>query len=181
MKSMKSTLTLSEQVRPLSEVPVPKMNQKGDKRYKVWEGNVAVDGDLLSDWNWMVASGAVTNKKRAVTLNAKGQQTRSNPAKILKEKWDEITAAATKPLSEVGHVEYDKVDRAIFALPDETPISLSALRVRYIQAITGATELRGSEPRKPVVFYKDGKPVALLMPFLTALEVARKAAGTVRA
>jgi hypothetical protein len=94
--------------------------------------------------------------------------------------WDKYVASSTEPMQEVGTVVQGNVDVAMYTLPDGSVVPLSAKRARFIQALTGADEVRGSDPAKGVAFYKGGSPVAVLMPLKAApdidLDIARKAA-----
>src|ERR1035441_6697901 len=91
--------------------------------------------------------------------------------------WDGLSEKPAEPLNEVGTVENSGIDIALYTTKDGDILPLSAKRVRFIQAVTGATEVRKSSFKDMGVFYKDGKPVAALMPLGKApdidLDVAR--------
>ena len=137
-------------------MPVPKVNAKIDVN-KVWEGNVIEPGGtILSDGHWGVEATAIADKKRRTSL-AKPTEERTFPAAEAKARvWDKIVANATKPLQEVGALDIKGVDVALYTLPGDTLVPLSAARVRFIQSITGATELRGADPGPESHFGQDG-------------------------
>lgn len=180
-------VNLSKRVRPLSEMASPRMNDS-DGPQKVWNGNVAEGGTLLSDGHSAIDSTAILDKKRAASLRNKGDNTRSIQESVVRSgAWDKITGAAKQPLEEIGtfpgiDIGTGNPDTAVYALPDGTAIVFSAKKVRFIQSLTGATEVRGSTPKHGAAFYRNGKPVAVLMPLGASpdidIDVARKAAVT---
>jgi hypothetical protein len=174
-----SRRTFSKSVRPLSEMPSPAMNEKVGAK-KVWEGNVVNGDTYLSDGSTIISAESIRDKKRLASM--KNGERKFPEDKVRSSYWDEIATKPTEPVGELGMVNSSDIDVALYVAKDGAEIlPLSAKRVRFIQSVTGATEVRRSSFKGMGVFYRDGKPVAALMPFGKApdidLAVARETLG----
>jgi hypothetical protein len=131
---------------------------------------------------------AITDKKRAASVAARGGQEKSVSEGVVRgQAWDKIVSQAKQALEEVGYFSGSDLgpghpETVAYTLKNGDIVPLSAKRVKLIQSLTGATELRGSSPKHGVAFYRAEKPVAVLMPIGASpdidIDVARKAAVT---
>ena len=162
----KAAAEFSSSIRPLSEMRSPAITETD-----AWKGNFT-EGDLAFDGKNLIDTNAIKDKSRVESLKAPSKtEFEKYPKESAEKAWNSIKKAATTKLEEIGHAEQKGIDYAVYAMPDDTAIILSAKQVRLIKSLTGFDEARGSGVDKPVVFYKKGNAVAATMPYKNAVSV----------
>ena len=166
---------LAQALRPVNDLPMPKINEKG-----LWGGNMLAEGDLVSDGHMMFDTRFVEDKKRLAPLRKRGDSSKVIPQDKVREAFDKAIAQATHPLQELGQAEHGVKSGAMayaFLVDDQDHIyPFSARFIRWARGLTGADEVRGFAPDKPVVLYRLGQPVAMLIGVREAPEIDLAAA-----
>lgn len=143
-------------LQPLAEVRTPQIRS-------AWGGNGAESGDIITDGHIAVLRSAIKDPSKLVALSAKAKD-KTYSESAVKKFYDPAVESATKPLTEMGWKKIGENKNLFYFDADRKVYSVDPDLVKLVQSVTGANEVRGSEPGKPLVFYAGGEPVALIAP-----------------
>ncbi len=159
----------------------------GDRKSTIvqaWDGSVLADGRYLSDGRAMIDTKAL-DAADAAKLRAKenGKTARRYTQKEAMPLWTQAVEDSKGRVEELGvRPAKGQPDQYYGRLPGGKHITLDANKLAYLKRVTGADEILGSTPKKPVVLRRDGKPVAVLMPTgMADIEPVSVGAPTARA
>ena len=153
---------LAASLRPISALKTPQVRS-------VWGENLVEPGPYITDGHALFSGDITPTLKETLTKGS----SRYTQAKI-KEYFEKYASEATKPLTEMGYGRIKSKDRAgkptvldVMYYKDRTG-QVYAIDADYLSVINRATgnptEVMGASKDKPLVFNKDGKPVAVMMP-----------------
>lgn len=150
---------VTTKLKPLAAVP---------RQRAPWDGNILESGSpYVSDRSVMVRRDAMSSKKLGELVDTPHPKSAGSvPVSRAQAVWDQAVSEATLPLEDLGHSKLEKGWRG-FLVPkgsDSPSIYIDSRRLRMLTDATGFDELRGSAADKPIVAYRGGKPVGLIMP-----------------
>jgi hypothetical protein len=133
-------------------------------------------GRLATDGRVMVDTQAVSPKELKV-LQSRPRSAGAKPQEGgVKKLWDTTTKGAKVPLTRVGYrTTKQGAELAYYHDPKSGGIyPISRAYEALVQRWTGTTEARAgkAEQNAPVVFFKEGRPVAIVMPYAWGPETA---------
>lgn len=145
------------------------MHEVKSSVHKGHEGNILAPGRFISDGKMMI-DGDSLNPKERESLSARQSKTSkaAHPQSGAQELWDKHAKSATAPLDPLGHIpakDDEGKTVAYLATPGNTSVAVDAEKLAYLKKTTGADSMKsGKKPGSPVMLFKGGKPVGLLMP-----------------
>lgn len=159
--AQEAVIERSREVRPLSELRAPAVTS-------VWNGNVFKPGDrFASDGHMMFDTTAFTNKRIQDAANRPHLQGAGSLNPVNGEKvWNLAVEGATQDLEILGYRPQQGVSFVYLTNQKGDVLATRAEQLRWIQAVTGFDSIkskikRGEKGLQTIVFFKDGKPIAI--------------------
>ena len=158
-----SVLNRTKELKPVADIKPPAVTAKG-----LWNGNVLEPGRYVSDGHIVFDTEALplASKKQGMSLaNRQSDIGKIGQDRVHKEFWPKTVKGATNELTSLGHSTapiQGGIKPAYFIDKGGKVYAVPADQLSFLLKVTEADSIRGDSPKSPIVFYREGKPVAAL-------------------